>query len=91
MQPKGVIKGQETQNIIVIQNISIIRAYCSPVESDKKKKVLDIAIPNFLWLSLRVAYQKIKRLLKYKRFLKITVIFWNQFGVETISGSVRKY
>ena len=56
MQPKGVIKGQETQNIIVIQNISIIRAYCSPVESDKKKKVLDIVIPKFLWLLLRVAY-----------------------------------
>jgi hypothetical protein len=55
MQPKGVIKGQETQNIIVIQNISIIRAYCSPVESDKKKKVLDIVIPNFLWLLFRVA------------------------------------
>ena len=58
MQPKGVIKGQETQNIIVIQNISIIRAYCSPVESDKKKKVLDIVIPNFVWLLFRVAYQK---------------------------------
>ena len=44
MQPKGVIKGQETQNIIVIQNISIIRAYCSPTESDKKKKVLNAVI-----------------------------------------------
>ena len=53
MQPKGVIKGQETQNIIVIQNISIIRAYCSPVESDKKKKVLDIVIPH---LAFFVAY-----------------------------------
>ena len=51
MQPKGVIKGQETQNIIVIQNISIIRAYCSPTESDKKKKVLRKCsnFPIFLW------------------------------------------
>ena len=47
MQPKGVIKGQETQNIIVIQNISIIRAYCSPTESDKKKKVLNAVISQF--------------------------------------------
>ena len=30
MQPKGVIKGQDTQNITVMQNKSIIRAYCSP-------------------------------------------------------------
>ena len=60
MQPKGVIKGQETQNIIVIQNISIIRAYCSPVESDKKKKVLDIVIPHLAFFVAYIPYRILK-------------------------------